>query len=377
MSDVNLEGADLRSAKLMDARLDRAELSRATLIGANISGGSFLKAILLGTNLSSTIGNRSRRGNLTNWEGANLSRANLSGAEYKAALFCSADLRSADLSNSYLGGSDFSNAILLGANLDNAKLPNTCLIRTRLSTASLNGVDLTGAELPHAILLRTDLRLASFKNANLRGAILTEADLRSANLHGADLRDSKFSRADLRCVKSMTDSAVRFDNAIFDHAVGLTAQQQTEIESGGGCCNGISADSYPNGFTWNDVVDRLFDLEVGIKSFAEYVFDIQKGLDQLRRPDGLLDEVPPAPEKVEHLEQLVQEMTQITASFQADVEWLNEDLHSLDLDLTAIELREEYENINNQILKVSLYKRVVQEIYIDLPGFIERPFDGS
>ena len=105
----------------------------------------------------------------------------------------------ADLSGANLDGADLTNANLSGANLDGADLTNTDLTmvasggitgtptlpagfmltngylvgpNVNLSDEDLNGADLTGADL---------------SGANLSGAILTNADLNNANLTGANL----------------------------------------------------------------------------------------------------------------------------------------------------------------------------------------------
>jgi hypothetical protein len=78
-----------------------------------------------------------------------------------------ADLSRADLSGANLYGADLSIADLSGANLYGADLS-----RADLSGANLYGADLSGANL---------------YGANLYGANLSRADLSGANLYGADL----------------------------------------------------------------------------------------------------------------------------------------------------------------------------------------------
>ena len=103
---------------------------------------------------------------------ADLSDADLSGADLRRAclsganLYC-ADLRRADLSDAILRGAD-----LRGADLYDADLSGADLHHANLSDADLNGADLSGADLHHA---------------NLRDADLNGADLRRACLSGANL----------------------------------------------------------------------------------------------------------------------------------------------------------------------------------------------
>ncbi len=71
-----------------------------------------------------------------------------------------------------------------------------------LTDANLNGADLRWADLTDANLNGADLRWADLRGADLRGAYLNEAnlswaDLRGANLNGADLRWADFNGADI------------------------------------------------------------------------------------------------------------------------------------------------------------------------------------
>ena len=76
-----------------------------------------------------------------------------------------------------------SGADLRRANLSGADLGGADLIRANLRRANLSGADLSGADLGGA-----DLRRANLSGADLRRAYLSGADLRRADLSGADLR---------------------------------------------------------------------------------------------------------------------------------------------------------------------------------------------
>ena len=88
----------------------------------------------------------------------------------------------ADLSGANLRGADLYKVNLREADLSGADLRGTCLICADLSGANLRG----------ACLICADL-----SGANLRGVDLSEANLRGADLSGADLRDANLSGADL------------------------------------------------------------------------------------------------------------------------------------------------------------------------------------
>ena len=70
-----------------------------------------------------------------------------------------------------------------------------------LSEANLSGADLRWANLSGAYLSEADLRWANLSVANLRGADLSVADLSVANLSWANLNSADLSQADLREAK--------------------------------------------------------------------------------------------------------------------------------------------------------------------------------
>ena len=71
--------------------------------------------------------------------------------------------------------------------------------RADLSGADLIGANLRGATLSGADLRGANLRWATLSEADLGGADLSGADLRGANLHWADLTGANLRGADLRC----------------------------------------------------------------------------------------------------------------------------------------------------------------------------------
>ena len=87
----------------------------------------------------------------------------------------------------WLNGESGSRADLSCANLRGANL----------SDANLRGADLSCADLRNANLFGADLSDANLSDANLSGADLSCADLRNANLFGADLSDANLSDANL------------------------------------------------------------------------------------------------------------------------------------------------------------------------------------
>ena len=105
--------------------------------------------------------------------GVSGSRANLSRADLSGANLSRANLSGADLSGTNLSGANLSRANLYGVNLSGADLSGANLYGTNLSGANLSGADLYGANLSRADLY----------GANLSGADLSGADLSGANMY--------------------------------------------------------------------------------------------------------------------------------------------------------------------------------------------------
>jgi uncharacterized protein YjbI with pentapeptide repeats len=131
---------------------------------------------------------------------ANLSDADLSGAELGEAKLNRTNLSHANLFGAYLGGAqlfesnlkevDLREALLIGANFSRVDLRGANLKR-----ADLREVNLREADLRDVNLSRTDLRKANLEKADLREVNLWEADLRDANLKNTDLRGANFNSA--------------------------------------------------------------------------------------------------------------------------------------------------------------------------------------
>jgi uncharacterized protein YjbI with pentapeptide repeats len=95
-----------------------------------------------------------------------------------------------------LSFADLTRANLFGANLTDANLRLADLTNANLTRANLRLADLTNANLSKA-----DLRCANLRYANLINANLSKANLRDANLRYAILTDANLSKADLSNAK--------------------------------------------------------------------------------------------------------------------------------------------------------------------------------
>lgn len=115
--------------------------------------------------------------------GADLSYANLSGANLHDVLIIAVDFQGANLSHANLSGTMNNYAHLRGANLTDADLSNTSL-----SSADLRGANLNGANL---------------SNADLFGADLSNANLSRANFNHARVGSNTFENVDLSVAKSL------------------------------------------------------------------------------------------------------------------------------------------------------------------------------
>jgi hypothetical protein len=100
---------------------------------------------------------------------ANLSQANLSGADLRGANLSQANLSGADLRGANLSGANLSGADLRGANLSGANLS-----RADLSGANLSGAKLLGTQLREANLTGAKLDLGWESSKDLTGTILPD-----------------------------------------------------------------------------------------------------------------------------------------------------------------------------------------------------------
>lgn len=138
--------------------------------------------------------------------GAMLRRANLSGCWLNPAHLYRSDLREADLSRALLNGANLRGADLRGANLEGADL----------DAAILSDANLTGASLRRANLSRVNLNGANFTDADLTEANLNGAALVRANLSGATLDGADFYEAVLNDTPAI---GAKFNGAIIGYTV--------------------------------------------------------------------------------------------------------------------------------------------------------------
>ncbi len=139
ISEINLEGANLRRANLTGSRLDKSNLSQANLTKVYLTDAHLNRANLSRSNLSDSF----------------LTRAHLNQSILVDANFTGAHLFKADLTEANLTGTNLTDADLTEANLTGANLTGANLTRAILTGAILTGVNLTGAILVDTIDLNS------------------------------------------------------------------------------------------------------------------------------------------------------------------------------------------------------------------------------
>jgi uncharacterized protein YjbI with pentapeptide repeats len=134
---------------------------------------------------------------LRDLRGADLSKANLRGAELTGTCFADANLAGSDLRDTRLFVANFDNANLTGALLDNADSRGISAVGANLSDAKCRDVDFGESDLTRASLQDACCSGSVFCDTSLVCANLMGCDLRTANLRDADLRFARLVEADL------------------------------------------------------------------------------------------------------------------------------------------------------------------------------------
>ena len=164
---LDLRGANLSEAQILDADLSKAMFHRSNLSSVNFANTDLTDAFFVDADLSKA---RFHDVNFTGtrlWS-ANLSEAMLQGAEMARMSFDNTSLCGANLRRANLSGAIFQDARVANAWLDSANLSGATFLRADLSRARLVRVDLTGAE-----FLDTDLTSANIDEANLSGVLFS------------------------------------------------------------------------------------------------------------------------------------------------------------------------------------------------------------
>jgi len=185
---LDLKGADLRGAQLLDSDLARAMFHHARLCNVNFANTDLTDSFLSFADLSHA-----------EFHDVNFTRTRLWSADLSGAMLQDAKLPMMNFHNVKLAGTNLLRANLSGANFQDAKAANAWFERAVLSDAGFQGTDLSGARLAWA---------------DLSGARFWDADLDRSNFADANLSGAEFSVNGRQGAKGLTQ--VQLDQARAD-----------------------------------------------------------------------------------------------------------------------------------------------------------------
>lgn len=174
LHDARLDGANLAGANLSGAILTKATLKRANLEAADLSNAMLFKAKLDGANLRGANLQRAMAGEIE------LIGANLQGADIRLVDLRDSRLARADMTGADLSGSHLHNARMGAAKLKDAIMVDVVAINAQMTRADLSGADLRRADLYGTDLREANLSGADLVGARLARAILLDANLDGA-----------------------------------------------------------------------------------------------------------------------------------------------------------------------------------------------------
>ena len=177
---LDLRGADLPEAQILNSDLSRAMFHHSNLSGIHVANTDLTGAFFRDADMSEA------QFYDVSFTGAHLASANLSGAMLQGAEMVRMNLHNVNLSGANLGGANLSGSIL-----QNAKLSKAWLDHANLSAASF---------------LRADLSRSLLIGADLSGARMLDTDLTSANISDANISGVEFSLGGQQPVKGLTQS---------------------------------------------------------------------------------------------------------------------------------------------------------------------------
>ncbi|MBE9068718.1 pentapeptide repeat-containing protein [Leptolyngbya cf. ectocarpi LEGE 11479] len=179
LSQIKLDGVDLREANLHGAQLSAASLRGVILCGADLRGGRrYREELHRGKRISSKLF-QAKLG-FTELDIIDLRDNDLSKADLRRVNLSKAILFGVDFQNANFSGVDLRDADLCAVDLREAKLYGARLGSFDLSDLDLNGLDLHGVDLCNADLSRTQALRTNFERAILTGACLEDWHINSA-----------------------------------------------------------------------------------------------------------------------------------------------------------------------------------------------------
>lgn len=176
---ANFEGANLSQAELRNAVIFFTDLTKANIRGINLSETQVLQTNLRDFDFTDAIfiGTRFFK--------VDLSRAKVINANLKDSWF----------SETILDYSNFKNCDFSYANLQHISMKGVNLQNANLSNANLSSSDISHSDLKNAKLVNAKLAYCNFGGSDLTGCDLSSADLLYAKLENANLNQAKLNNA--------------------------------------------------------------------------------------------------------------------------------------------------------------------------------------
>ena len=196
---MDLRGANLSEAQILDADLSRAMFHNSNLSNVNLANTELTDAFFSYADLSKA------RFYDVNFTRTRLESANLTGAMLQDAEMVRLSLHNVSLSGANLGRANLSQSILQDAKVDSAWLDG----------ATLTNATFLRADLSQARLVRADLSGAEFLDANLTGATFSDAKLSGARFsHGGHQAAKGLTQAQLDQARADPDNPPNLLNVL-------------------------------------------------------------------------------------------------------------------------------------------------------------------
>ena len=247
LSELDLSGVNFAYVKFENCNFEKAELTGTCFEGVNFKGKtSFKEATLTDSSFVGAGGTKVDFSNAlmprvrmmcsefkeSNFKGALLYSADLTGSNIEGAVLREADARHADLEKVNMRYVDakyvnmrqakLKEAVLENADFSHADLTNAVMEKVQAEKAKFEKAILEDAKLEYA-----NLRKAIFKEVEAKGANLTAADLEQAQLQLADLENAvmekvnaKFANFTEATLKNVQAQQANFSNAVMEEIKG-------------------------------------------------------------------------------------------------------------------------------------------------------------
>jgi uncharacterized protein YjbI with pentapeptide repeats len=224
------ERADLSGANLRGAELKQADLAQAFMSAANLTYADLASAKMSGADLRNAILSSPQSKSQLRRTGIPAPPGLLTGLSYDSSnsrFPCAAGWAGPQ------GPANLAHADLLNADLSGAHLEAANLDSSNLRGALLRGAFLTIANLSHANMTDASLNGASAENAVFESARLSNTDLTDANLAGVRFCETVFEPKALPTAVRGLASAAGLDLVTYDSNPDALVQLRKQFKDGG------------------------------------------------------------------------------------------------------------------------------------------------